>query len=107
RLLDRFYRLPSNDRRQSGAIPKRFDDKLASQRTSSSLEIQPARPETFERVFVGGHIGGVIPVPIPNTVVKPAKPMILLQRESRSLPALNRTPGPKGRGFFFARGLRA
>ena len=44
--------------------------------------------------FVGGYIRRVTPVPIPNTVVKPAEPMILLQRESRSLPALNTEPRP-------------
>src|SRR5207248_1148020 len=31
-------------------------------------------------------------VPIPNTAVKPAEPMILLPRESRSPPALNKAP---------------
>ena len=49
--------------------------------------------ETASRSFVGGYIRRVTPVPIPNTVVKPAEPMILLQRESRSLPALNASPG--------------
>ena len=53
--------------------------------------------------FVGGYICGVTPVPIPNTVVKPAEPMILLQRESRSLPALFKNPrSQKDRGFFVA-----
>src|SRR5438046_5803951 len=66
-------------------------------------EIQLRHSETHDGVFVGGFTGRVTPVPIPNTVVKPAGPMILLQRESRSLPALIRTPVPKGSGFFFAR----
>ena len=42
--------------------------------------------------LVGGYTRRVIPVPIPNTVVKPAGPMILHQRESRSLPAFNKEP---------------
>src|SRR4029079_13708853 len=50
------------------------------------------RPETGDAGFVGGFIRRVTPVPIPNTVVKPAEPMILRQRESRSLPALNKNP---------------
>src|SRR5436190_9450569 len=54
------------------------------------------------RVFVGGYTRRVTPVPIPNTVVKPAKPMILLQRESRSLPALNKQPrSPQEAGAVF------
>jgi hypothetical protein len=44
--------------------------------------------------FAGGYTRGATPVPIPNTVVKPAGPMILRQRESRSLPAIYiPTPG--------------
>ena len=50
-------------------------------------ESRPASPETTTRVFAGGYIVGATPVLIPNTVVKPDKPMILLQRESRLLPA--------------------
>src|SRR5215475_4779206 len=62
----------------------------------------PGWLETAPEGFVGGYTRRVIPVPIPNTVVKPAGPMILLQRESRSLPALNRTPVFARRsGFFF------
>ena len=38
--------------------------------------------------LAGGYIRKVTPVPIPNTVVKLAEPMILHQWESRSLPAL-------------------
>src|SRR5450432_1043853 len=69
------------------------------------FEIQPRYRETDIGVFVGGNIGRVTPVPIPNTVVKPAEPMILLPRESRSLPALNKNPGPfnKDRGSFVFR----
>src|SRR6185369_5419307 len=58
-------------------------------------------PETADAGFVGGYTRRVTPVPIPNTVVKPAGPMILLQRESRSLPAFSiRTPVRKHRGSF-------
>ena len=46
-----------------------------------------AGPNRPGGAFAGGYIGGVTPVPIPNTAVKTAKPMILLQRESRLLPA--------------------
>ena len=36
--------------------------------------------------FVGDQSGGVTPDPFPNSAVKPTTPMILQQRESRSLP---------------------
>ena len=49
-------------------------------------------PEAASDGFVGGDIRRVTPVPIPNTVVKPAEPMILRQRESRSLPAFIMKP---------------
>ena len=55
--------------------------------------------------MAGGYIRGATPVPIPNTAVKPAEPMILLQRESRSPPALNpKAPGlhKEARGFLLA-----
>ena len=70
-----------------------------------SFEIQPRRAETSAGAFVGGYTRRVTPVPIPNTVVKPAGPMILLQRESRSLPAFSfRTPiSKRGRGSFLRR----
>ncbi len=42
--------------------------------------------------FVGAHTHRDTPVPIPNTAVKPVGPMILLQRESRSVPALKEEP---------------
>jgi hypothetical protein len=42
--------------------------------------------------FAGGYIVGATPVPIPNTAVKPDKPMILPQRESRSPPAFYTEP---------------
>src|SRR3954469_21054119 len=52
-------------------------------------------------VFVGAHTHRDTPVPIPNTAVKPVGPMILLQRESRSVPALKRTPrSALGRGVL-------
>src|SRR5947207_1131953 len=57
--------------------------------------------------LAGGYTRGATPVPIPNTAVKPAGPMILLQRESRSPPALNkRTPAtPQSAGVLFLRSL--
>src|SRR5215212_9308950 len=65
-------------------------------------ENQPGRASPPARVFVGAYTRRVTPVPIPNTVVKPAGPMILLQRESRSVPAfIKRTPVRKDRGSFF------
>src|SRR5437764_9986310 len=59
--------------------------------------------ETTPAILAGGYTRGATPVPIPNTAVKPAGPMILLQRESRSPPALNkRTPGScKRAGVLF------
>ena len=68
--------------------PRSVFDEVAT--SSSTLETKLLRRrETSDAGFVGGHIRRVTPVPIPNTVVKPAEPMILRQRESRSLPALN------------------
>ena len=53
--------------------------------------------------FVGAYTHRATPVPIPNTAVKPVGPMILLQRESRSVPAINQKPlGRKTEGFFVA-----
>ena len=80
-----------------------FDD--TSRRTYLNLELHesthPAGSEPAGRGFVGGYTRRVTPVPIPNTVVKPAGPMILLQRESRSLPAFIKSPGPSpDRGFL-------
>ncbi len=64
---------------------------------------QSTAAETPRWAFAGGFTGGATPVPIPNTAVKPIGPMILRQRESRSLPAvIQRTPDlPKVRGSFF------
>src|SRR5215213_5687852 len=57
-----------------------------------------AGPQAPPAALAGGHTRGETPVPIPNTAVKPAGPMILPQRESRSPPALNKSPRPlKGR----------
>ena len=54
-----------------------------------------AGPQPAGDGIVGGYTRGVTPVPIPNTAVKPAGPMILRQRESRSPPALNtKAPDP-------------
>ena len=69
-----------------------------------SFEIQSRCTETCTGTFVGGYTRRVTPVPIPNTVVKPAGPMILLQRESRSLPALFKgTPVLLRTGVLFLR----
>ena len=57
--------------------------------------------------FAGGYIVGATPVPIPNTAVKPDKPMILLQRESRYCRLYTVDPGPRfseDRGSFLSRG---
>src|SRR6059058_6475193 len=82
-------------------VVRRVAENLTDSRITSGRALPP------DRAFVGGYIGRVTPVPIPNTVVKPAKPMILLQRESRSLPAfLQRAPiSKRDRGSFFARAL--
>src|SRR6266550_2404142 len=57
-------------------------------------------------VFVGAHTHRATPVPIPNTAVKPVGPMILLQRESRSVPAFNFEPlDRKVEGFFVGQNL--
>src|SRR5687767_6614804 len=94
RTLDHFYRSPFN--RWSVAkwvrYPRRLFDDQDRTNLDQTLETQPGRLETADRVFVGGYARRVTPVPIPNTVVKPAGPMILLQRESRSLPALYKDP---------------
>ena len=67
-------------------------------------ESNSAGPSPARQGFVGGYTVKVTPVPIPNTVVKLHGPMILLQRESRLLPAFKlRPPVPKSRGFFFGR----
>src|SRR5687768_18100476 len=72
-------------------------------RQHSLVQYQSRRSEMAGGTFVGGYTRRVTPVPIPNTVVKPAGPMILLQRESRSLPALYKDPrSQKDRGFFCA-----
>ncbi len=104
RLLDHFYRLPSNVKRENVKRDRRGGSGQNSQKEFDEIAIcglepqlepqhhlnkQPGRAETLDRVFVGGFTSRVTPVPIPNTVVKPAGPMILLQRESRLLPALN------------------
>jgi RNA polymerase sigma-70 factor, ECF subfamily len=81
---------------------KVFDESRGANLTFT-FEFDPGGENIAAGIFVGGYIGRVTPVPIPNTVVKPAEPMILLQRESRSLPALIRTPvSTRGRGSFFA-----
>ena len=51
----------------------------------------------------GDHTRGATPVPIPNTAVKPAGPMIVRQRESRSSPGSSipeSPPIPPGSGGF-------
>src|SRR6478609_4339769 len=66
----------------------------------------PPRPGglTAPRPISGDDTGGAPPVPIPNTAVKPARPMIVRQRESRSSPdPSNQGPPPPrgGGGPFF------
>ena len=59
--------------------------------TYSSFNVESKRwliGENWSASLAGGYIRKVTPVPIPNTVVKLAEPMILHQWESRSLPAL-------------------
>lgn len=53
--------------------------------------------------FPGDHTRGATPVPIPNTAVKPAGPMIVQSRESRSSPgsSTQARPSPKDRRAFF------
>jgi hypothetical protein len=51
------------------------------------------------RGLVGDHSGGATPDPIPNSAVKPAAPMILPQRESRSSPTYGPRQ-PKADGVF-------
>src|SRR6476469_7532129 len=79
--------------RAIGGIPRRSCREFPDEYSRNSLaKSQLGRPSPAGRAFVGGYIRRVTPVPIPNTVVKPAEPMILRQRESRSLPALNKNP---------------
>ena len=55
------------------------------------LELRPsdALPVSELDGTPGAHGGLAIPVPIPNTVVKQAPPMILRKRESRSSPGFS------------------
>ena len=55
----------------------------------------PAAGLTARRRDSGDHTGGVTPVPIPNTAVKPAGPMIVLWRESRSSPESSKQSRPR------------
>ncbi len=114
RSLDHFYRSTSachrdSKPRQHADSKKVLDLNNRGQPQLFSCNLQFRRPLPGAGTFVGGYIGRVTPVPIPNTVVKPAEPMILLLRESRSLPALNKNPGPfnKDRGSFFCLRRRA
>ena len=91
RLLDRTYRF-SSEIRSACAAPKRLGMLTAALHGPRYLNLTihdspSAAAETSRQAFVGGYTVGVTPVPIPNTVVKPDGPMILLPRESRSLPA--------------------
>lgn len=54
----------------------------------------------------GDHRFLVIPVPIPNTVVKQEPPMILHTRESRSSPGFSHEGLPSGEGLFRFEGVR-
>jgi hypothetical protein len=106
RQLDHFYRSPSHENRVlddgRGSVgpvwpPREAEASGGSagprvEPHSSLVKYSPGRLYRPAGAFVGGHTRRVTPVPIPNTVVKPAGPMILLQRESRSPPALNGSP---------------
>lgn len=48
--------------------------------------------------FPGDHTCGATPVPIPNTAVKPAGPMIVQSRESRSSPGSHTESPPEPHG---------
>ena len=104
-LID--YRQPALARSRSGKTNERVLDELAGLKTKSLLcihEHRPTPPETAAWVFVGAFTVRVTPVPIPNTAVKPHGPMILLQRESRSAPAINQKPRvPQNPGLFLLR----
>ena len=60
--------------------------------------------------FVGDHAGGVTPVPIPNTVVKPSEAhgtALATRWESRKLPAFkNKKPRTNVLGFFYVKSDR-
>ena len=49
-------------------------------RTVVVLGCNLVSPPLFDHDFSGGHSAGEIPVPIPNTEVKPGAPMVLGQR---------------------------
>jgi hypothetical protein len=90
----------NNDRKRDSI--KRNAPFVESLELHHHLKQPPDRRETGDQALAGGYIRGATPVPIPNTAVKPAEPMILPQRESRSPPALNKSPDPptKDRGFL-------
>lgn len=74
-------------------------------RVSTHTEIRPAGLNPPAGRIPGDHTCGATPVPIPNTAVKPAGPMIVQSRESRSSPGshIEKPILPKGRmGFFVA-----
>ena len=102
RSLRKLVRRPARGREAAGSalnpLRANLTDSLDSTPGPAAREHRRPRP----RPFVGGHIRRDTPVPIPNTVVKPAEPMILPQRESRSPPALNmQSPGaPKVPGLL-------
>ena len=63
----------------------------------------PSRPSPIERFTTripGDHRRLAIPVPIPNTVVKQAPPMIVRRRESRLSPGSPRSPRSSLRGLL-------
>ena len=49
----------------------------AAGRSRTVTQPNPGGPHRPPGVLAGGHARGAPPVPIPNTVVKPARPMIL------------------------------
>jgi hypothetical protein len=77
---------PKTKRRNAACLSqdKRLEEKLAHDtralRASDHQEIKPtARLRSAWPPDSGDHTGGATPVPIPNTAVKPAGPMIVPQ----------------------------
>ena len=75
---------------------------LAMERSKNSID--NTRPQNLGPKDFGGDSGGVTPVPIPNTVVKPTSAdgtWDECPRESRSPPDFRLAAGRKTRCFIF------
>src|SRR5512140_323319 len=80
--------LDSSARHQNRFLPIRLSRSLQT----ALLQFENTRlrhPPRSVHDCVGGLTCGDTPVPIPNTAVKSARPMVVLRGESRLLPALN------------------